>query len=290
MIVYKDLTWKKYVLRFVRYIFPTKFLDYITFFVCNRYLPNILTPKTFNENILYIKHNVKDLRMISLSDKYKVREYVKNKIGSEYLPNIIYIGRDISGFTKVKLTDNFIVKPTNGSGFYYLNVNEKPDLNRINKLYEKWINLNYYSIGGEWQYKNINQNIIVEELLFDSDGTLANDFKVHCFRNDLGQLTQIVEVHDDRFNEHSQTFFNDCYEQLDIEKHSNFVEYKFPDNFPKDKILELSAILSEGFGYVRVDWYCCSGRLYFGEMTFTPGNALSPFKNKDWDIKLGNLF
>lgn len=288
MIILKGESRKKKILILLRKIIPSNWLDYVLFVYMNKYLPSLNKPRTFNEHIFYIKRNVQDIRMIKLCDKYEVRDFVSQAIGEKYLPKLICASEKWDESIFESIGNNFAMKPSLGSGYYYLNVDENSNKEEVKELFSNWINLDYWKVGGEWQYKYSQQKIIFESLLFDDNKKLANDYKVHCFRNSLGQFKQVIEVHDDRFGEHSQMFFDENLSQLSIEKKNKRENYTFPEDFPLDDLLVLSRKLSEGFGYVRVDWYCCSGRLFFGEMTFTPGNAVSPFKKKDYDTFLGN--
>ena len=54
-----------------------------------------------------------------------------------------------------------------------------------------------------------------------------------------------------------------------------------------DEMLQLCRTLAAGFPFVRVDLYEVNGRIYVGEMTFTPGMFLK-FSDKQWDRKLGD--
>ena len=54
-------------------------------------------------------------------------------------------------------------------------------------------------------------------------------------------------------------------------------------------MLKFSKILSDNIPFVRVDWYEINGKLYFGEMTFYPGNGYEEFKPLVWDKKIGDL-
>ena len=63
-------------------------------------------------------------------------------------------------------------------------------------------------------------------------------------------------------------------------------EYSKPQSF--DKMKELAEILSKGIPFVRVDFFEIKGKPYFAEFTFYDWGGLKPFKNKEWDIKLGN--
>ena len=71
---------------------------------------------------------------------------------------------------------------------------------------------------------------------------------------------------------------------------------KFPCDVSKPtclvEMIKIAEILSHGFSYVRVDLYEISGRVYFGEMTFTPGGGIYPYKDtwtKERDAQLGSF-
>lgn len=55
-----------------------------------------------------------------------------------------------------------------------------------------------------------------------------------------------------------------------------------------DKMIECAETLSKNIPFVRVDLYDVNGQIYFGELTFYPGNGMEKFKPKEWDTILGN--
>ena len=50
---------------------------------------------------------------------------------------------------------------------------------------------------------------------------------------------------------------------------------------------EIAKILSNDFPFVRVDMYNINGKIYIGEMTFTPLSGFMKFNPLVWDNKLG---
>lgn len=54
-----------------------------------------------------------------------------------------------------------------------------------------------------------------------------------------------------------------------------------------DKMIEFATKLSEGFAFVRVDFYEIDGRLYFGEMTFTSSSGMDKFHPEKYDEIIG---
>jgi hypothetical protein len=56
-----------------------------------------------------------------------------------------------------------------------------------------------------------------------------------------------------------------------------------------DALLQAAATLASDFEYVRVDLYAFDNRLYFGELTFTPGAGVLPFTPDRVDYEWGKL-
>ena len=87
-------------------------------------------------------------------------------------------------------------------------------------------------------------------------------------------------------------FFTMNWENTDIER------YDHPKNehikhFPKPKNFELmkdlASELCKDFAHVRVDFYEIEGRVYFGEMTFTPAATYIKWNSKGTDEYFGSL-
>ena len=62
---------------------------------------------------------------------------------------------------------------------------------------------------------------------------------------------------------------------------------KKPRNF--NKMLKIYEILSKVSPFVRVDLYSIKGKIYFGELTFTPANGLLVFDPPQVELTLGKL-
>ena len=54
-------------------------------------------------------------------------------------------------------------------------------------------------------------------------------------------------------------------------------------------MLDYSRKLSAEFAFVRVDFYNLDGKIYLGELTFTPSNSGFHLKNKSQSIYMGNF-
>ena len=55
------------------------------------------------------------------------------------------------------------------------------------------------------------------------------------------------------------------------------------------EFLEIAEKLSKGFYFVRVDFIIYNGKLFFREMTFTPGNGRSVFEPEEAAYRVGDM-
>lgn len=53
-------------------------------------------------------------------------------------------------------------------------------------------------------------------------------------------------------------------------------------------MIKLAEMLSKDVELLRVDFYYVDNKIFFGELTFTPANGLTPFYPKEWDLKLAS--
>ncbi len=260
-----------------------KMIYRMKFFIENKSCINFKNPTTFNEKLysLQLKYNLKIY--CDLSDKIVVRNYVEEMIGREFLPKIF------GEFEKFDLIDfdllpnSFVVKTNHDSGGVYI-VNDKNNFNYedCKKKINKHLKRNYYYEHREKQYKNIKRKIFIEELLIQDDEIDLIDYKVFCF-NGVPKFTQ---VHYDRGTNHSINCYDNnwCFIPGEISK-PNKLDAIDNDNYKPEcleKMLSNASVLSKGFEFVRVDFYIISNKLYFGEMTFSPGagNPTLPEKLK----------
>lgn len=248
---------------------------------------NLENPLTFNEKIQWLKlYDNSPLKTI-LSDKYRVRKWVEEKIGKEYLIPIIGVWDKFEDINFDDMPYRFVLKANHGSHWNII-VKEKPKFDKKNarRKFNKWLKRNYaYKAGLELQYSGIKPKIIAEHYIEDSKGEL-NDYKILCFNGepkfiwiDCGRYTKgrTKNIYDINWNLQPFTM---TYPASDK-------EIPAPRNL--DKMIELARILSNGFTFVRVDLYNVDGKIYFGEMTFTSMSGVDKFEPEKYDLELGKM-
>ncbi|SAK46022.1 hypothetical protein AWB81_00434 [Caballeronia arationis] len=254
--------------------------------------PNLLKPTTFNEKILY-RCLHPDPRYADLTDKLTVRDYVKSKIGEEYLIPLIAEPDSFDRDVFDSLPSAFVMKANHGSSFVKV-VKDKSttSFEELTALADQWLSKDFYRVARERHYHAIKHRIYFETLLLDERGDVPADYKLHIFAGAGGRRTVFICVISDRFNDHPRGDFYDAqWNLLDIGI-GHFERSKSPDPRPENlsMLLDIGERLAEDFEYVRVDLYSPRGRVYFGELTFTPGAGVLQLRPDSVDYEWGTYF
>ena len=67
------------------------------------------------------------------------------------------------------------------------------------------------------------------------------------------------------------------------------LDHKIPKPQNLEKMNEIAEKLAKDFNMVRVDLYNINGKIYFGELTFTPFGGYFKFTPPEWNLKLGKM-
>lgn len=242
-------------------------------------------PKSFNEKLQWLKLYDRNPEYTKMVDKYEAKQYVKEKIGEEYIIPTLGVWDDPEQIDFDTLPQQFVLKCTHDSGGLVI-CRDKSSLNieEAKKKLKKRLKFQYYNWGREWPYKNIKPRIIAEAFMEDGSGTGLNDYKVMCFEGE----PKIIQVHRGRFTTHTQDFYDTQWQKLEITQ--EFPASEIPMEKPEflGEMLTLSKKLAQNLHQIRVDWYYTKNHLYFGEMTFFDGSGFDGFEPDEYDALLGS--
>lgn len=251
------------------------------------YSLNLDNPQTFNEKLQWLKLNYHNPLMTKCADKVAVRDYIKEKIGEEYLIPCLGIWDNPDDIDFNKLPNQFVLKVNWGSGQNVI-VKDKSKLN-IKEVREKLHNWmkpqnNHYFHAFEWSYKDIQPKIIAEKYIEQMDGKLL-DYKFFCFNGE----PKYCQIDADRFTKHTRCFYDMQFQKQDFKLIYATYDGKIllPQKF--SEMQKAAKILSKGFPYVRVDFFIIGNTIYVGEITFYPEAGYGKFDPLEWDKKLGDL-
>lgn len=228
---------------------------------------NLKNPTTFNEKLFWLMLYYHPPLVTRLADKYEVRSYVAERVGSRVLNELYGVWDRVGDIDFENLPKAFVLKATWGSGMNIF-CRKKSELN-VHETRERvasWMSRNYYRVRREGCYKHIKPRIICERFLIDSDWGTPPDYKIFCF----GGEPRFVQVHTDRFTQHASDLFDLDWQHLPftLVYPSSGRAISRPSNL--EEMVAFARVLSNGFPFVRVDFYSINGRTLFGEMTWYP--------------------
>ena len=99
----------------------------------------------------------------------------------------------------------------------------------------------------------------------------------------------MIQVDFDRFTDHHRNLYTPKWELIDafiLYPHAPGKKIPEPDVLPE--MLSAASRLSQGFPFVRIDFYVINGKLYFGEFTFHHGGGLERIRPKAFNLEMGS--
>lgn len=217
------------------------------------------------------------------ADKYEVREYIKEKIGEQFLNDIYGVWENANDIDFSSLPNNFVLKTNNGCGTNFFVSNKKElDIPSTIAMLNHWLETPYGNATGQIHYSTIKPLIIAEKFLKQTKKITTNeliDYKFYCIN---GKPVNVL-VCTNR-SERSHLFDAMIYDMNWTEQpeyiapgYSHIKGLAQPESFQEMK--QLVTKLAEPFKFVRIDFYEIDGKPIFGEITLTPSmdGALSKY-------------
>ena len=251
-------------------------------------------PRDINEKIQWLICYSDTTEWSRLTDKYLVREYVKEKGLAELLPELYGVWEDANQIDFDALPGKFVLKCNHDSGsVIVVDKSKNNDYKAIISDLNRNLKRKFGYVGCEPHYNRIKPLIIAEQYLESHDPSVSFssslvDYKVWCFNGIPFSIWgcygrnnghAYVNEYDLAWNVHPEySVFNEHYRNGDG---------RLPRPKKLESMLECSKALSEGFPEVRVDFYEVDGQLFFGEMTFTSLAGRMDFYTEQYMEKMG---
>lgn len=259
--------------------------------------PDLDNPKSFSEKLQWLKIYDRRPEYVTMVDKYGVKDYVAQKIGSQYVIPLLGVWKKAEDIDFDLLPNQFVLKTTHGGGSTGVVIcrdkntfNKKNAICKLNKSLEQDI----YSTNREWPYREVPKHVIaemyIEENALDSGkhSEDLSDYKFFCF-NGKPEFCQVIR---DRHVNETIDFYNmDWIHQkfvgLNPVARNGLNPVIRPENL--DLMIDLCKKLSKDIPFVRVDLYSIGCKVYFGELTFYPASGFGKFRPDIWNVKFGNM-
>lgn len=248
---------------------------------------DLTNPRTYNEKIQWLKLYDSTPLKTRLADKYLVRDYVKEKIGEEYLIPLLGVWDSFDEIDFDTLPNSFVLKANHGCGWNII-VKDKHNFDKADakRKFDAWMNTNFAFVSGfELHYYNIEPKIIAEQYLENGNDDLY-DYKVFCFDGKANSIFFVTE----RSTEKRLSFYDTDWNRLPFAYSNKRHLSSVPPPKNLKRLIEASEKLSQGFPHVRVDFYVLNdGSIKFGEMTFTHASGTSKWDPPEQDRIYGEL-
>lgn len=253
-------------------------------------------PRDLNEKIQYLSLRTDTTAWTRLTDKYEVREYVR-ECGLEPILNTLYgVWDNADDIDFRALPQQFILKATHGSGDGIIVTDkESLDTEHVRNVFRQTLKETYGLAEGNLHYSRIKPRIIAEKLLEEDEwsarhSTSLIDYKFWCFNgkahyilvctNRKGANKSELLTYDTAWNPLPEYgLFNDHYLQ----------GTPIPPPPALDEMIRVAETLAAPFPLVRVDLYNVGGQIVFGEMTFTSLGGFMNYYTPAFLLKAGSL-
>lgn len=247
---------------------------------------NLKNPKSLADKVTYIELHEQSPLAPECTDKYAVRQYVADKGFADIL--VPLAGGPWSSVDEIDfqtLPDTFVFKATHGCKMNYL-VPDKTKLDKKKCMAEmsRWLQTTYGTYSMEPHYLKIPHRIYAENYLADADKLI--DYKFHC----MNGIPQFVLVCGDRVvtemgNDVSRHIFDMNWKPLVGLTDETSDKIERPEHL--EQMIDIARKLSADFKFVRVDLYDINGKVYFGELTFSPTNGVFSHYTQEFLDEMG---
>ena len=252
--------------------------------------PNLKNPQGFNEKLQWLKLHEDYSQYRDYTDKIKVREIIKEKLGDGYMFPILGKWKSFDEIDFSALPEEFVLKCNHDSGSVKLihsksSLTDK-DYTELKRFFDSRMKYDFYLAGREPCYKGIDRYIFAEELMKDSSGDPGGikDYKFYCFDGE----PYVMLIVSGRQGQKHEDYFDMKYNCLHLTNGSTESQ-RIPEMPALFNILkDFARQLSQGMKHVRMDFYEIDGKIYFGEFTFFSGGGFELFYPEEWEKKLGS--
>lgn len=241
-------------------------------------------PRTLIEKIQYkLIHDRRDIVRV-YSDKLAVRDYVRAIAPSLRLPRILAVFERTSDVMAHLPPAPWVMKASHGSAMVLIATPERmPPPAEIRKRAGQWLATDYSFTYWEWHYHRLPRRILFEEFL-GSGTEPPEDYKFYV----IHQKVRLITVDRGRYGQHTRNLFHPDWTPI-LSGKGNARPAAIPPPRP-DQLAEMIAAaeaLACDTDFVRVDFYCVRGIVYFGELTHAPGAGDPSFEDPALDLELG---
>lgn len=276
--------------RYARFFKDDKRFLSLRWWCCMRSKLDWDNPRTFNEKLQWLKLYNRQPLYTTLVDKVKVKEYVANIIGEEYIIPTLGVWERAEDIDFEKLPDKFVLKcnHNSGTGMCICTDKSKLDFDKVRQGLKRGLSENYFLVNREWPYKDVPRRILAEKYIEQTTERPLDDYKFFCFDGEP-RYCQVIK---DRTTQETIDFFDMDWNHQDfigLNTQAVHAAMSIPRPETFERMKDIARKLSEGKPFTRVDLYEVDGKQYFGEVTLFPMSGFGHFTPNNIDEMMGEM-
>jgi len=257
---------------------------------------NLRRGKTIQTKIRYKMAWDRNPELRVMTDKFLVRDYVRDTVGERYLVPIIWAGTNVTNIPWSQLPRQFAVRVTHGSGGVCLVTDRASGVEpayrnmaglwarfevhpdhfksaELEQVLESWLILSYQFRKGKppaWAYGEITPRIVIESLIGE-EGKDLTELKLFCINGEVKFIKHLVG---NLSEGKGGCYYTAEWQHIPVSMSEggtlsrSISESRQPSCL--SEAIQVSKELSKRFDFVRVDLLIDSDKVYFGELTFYP--------------------
>lgn len=233
--------------------------------------PEIADPHTFTDKIFWSKF-FRPMKVPQTGNKLETAHFIPDELRSIIAcPEIVWHSRT------AKIPRGGDVEP----GDYYLKASHGSDMfrrvtypiseaeaDRLDALFAGYLSTRFGLASGEWWYNSFAPEVLLEKAIGEGD-TVSWDY--FAFGEEVPLLAAYQKTAKGPLKIYLTPDFKPVPGQTE-----HVLEFTEPSDSAKAIMLDVTRAIGKAFSFVRVDFLLDDeGKPWLGEVTFTPGNALT---------------
>lgn len=244
--------------------------------------PNFKHPKDLSEIVMSEIISGKIDEFAPYVDKVKVREYIEAWGLGNYLPKLYGVWENAEDINFDTLPNKFALKTNHGCGGHmFCHDKSTFDTKSARKQMKELLQMRY---GGrqEPHYRLIKPLVYAEELLEEPGVKQPFDYKFMCCDHEIKFILFTSERGATDVGVKLNAYSTD-WKKLNYMRgpEASMKDYPCPPQTEMQEMIKIAQMIAQKFEHVRVDLYDIKGKIYIGELTFTPEGGIMDYFNNE---------
>ena len=250
---------------------------------------HLFRPRRFTEKMQWRKLFDLDPAYAVFCDKVATREYVAQRVGSNALVPMLWLGRDPAALPLETLRPPYIIKCSHGSGWnIVVRGNDAMDYGAMRAQLGRWLATDFGIEFIEPGYSAVPPQLFIEPLLTDRGG-FPREYKFFMF-NGVARLVMLRANFGDLTDDRVQSYYDMQWRLLPLRTADMPSTTSVPCPPEFNTMCVMAEKLARDRDHIRVDFLVTDGRVYVGELTSYHRRGIFRFEPDHWDYVLGEYW